>query len=242
LAFACRAKTQTPKTSSGVFAAVLGAEAAVVRSQFFSGTHAIACALFGVLRPGDTLLAVSGPPYDTLDEVIGSRRPSEGNGGAYGVKVAYDADGSAVEAAGSESDFAFGALPLDGSLKEWGIHYQEVNLTADGYFDLGAIDAALDSNPTVRLIHVQRSCGYQWRPSIPIAEIGKLCAHVKTRNAAQRAAAAASPAGGDADATSFKPLVVFVDNCYGELVEDVEPCAVGADLCAGSLIKNLGKP
>ena len=87
----------------------------------------------------------------------------------------------------------------------------------------------------VRLLHVQRSCGYQWRPSIPIAEIERLCVHIKVRNDARRAAAAVL-----GEEASFRPLVVFVDNCYGEFVEDLEPCAVGADLCAGSLIKNPG--
>ena len=82
---------------------------------------------------------------------------------------------------------------------------------------------------------MQRSCGYQWRPSIPIAEIERLCVHIKARNNARRTAAATL-----GEEATFQPLVVFVDNCYGEFVEDLEPCAVGADLCAGSLIKNLG--
>ena len=122
---------------------MLGADAALVRSQIFSGTHAIACALFGVLRPGDTMLAVSGPPYDTLEEVIGQRRPTEGSSSDSSC------DG---EISSEESPGPFAALPLDGNLKEWGIDYQEVNLTTDGYFNLPAIDAALYSNLKVNML------------------------------------------------------------------------------------------
>ena len=179
-----------------IVAKVLGAEAALVRLQLFSGTHAIASALFGALRPGDNMLCVSGHPYDTLEEVIGQRVGSQ--------------TGSYV-----------------GSLKDWGIGYKELDLTEVGVFDvafdLDAIDRELAADPRIKLIHVQRSCGYQWRRSIAIAEIGRLCNHIdvvyKKRG---------------------RNLVVFVDNCYGELVEDQEPCHVGADLVAGSLIKNLG--
>jgi len=164
-----------------VLARVLQAEAAAVRLQFVSGTHAIAAALFGVLRPGDRLLALTGRPYDTLEEVIGIR----GSG--------------------------------QGSLAEFGITYDELPLTSDGLVDEDGIAAAL-SVPT-RLVLIQRSCGYSWRPSLRIAQIERLVARVK-----------ALQPGCD----------VFVDNCYGELVEDREPTAVGADLIAGSLIKNLG--
>lgn len=164
-----------------VFARVLQAEAAAVRLQFVSGTHAIAAALFGVLRPGDRLLALTGRPYDTLEEVIGLR----GSG--------------------------------QGSLAEFGITYDEVPLTAAGLVDDGRIAEAL-AVPT-RLVLIQRSCGYSWRPSVGVEQIGRLIERVK----------ALQP---DCD--------VFVDNCYGELVEELEPTAVGADLIAGSLIKNLG--
>lgn len=164
-----------------VFARVLQAEAAAVRLQFVSGTHAIAAALFGVLRPGDRLLALTGRPYDTLEEVIGIR----GSG--------------------------------QGSLAEFGITYDEVPLTAAGLVDDGRIAEAL-AVPT-RLVLIQRSCGYSWRPSVGVEQIGRLIERVK----------ALQP---DCD--------VFVDNCYGELVEELEPTAVGADLIAGSLIKNLG--
>ncbi len=164
-----------------VFARVLQAEAAAVRLQFVSGTHAIAAALYGVLRPGDRLLALTGRPYDTLEEVIGIR----GNG--------------------------------QGSLAEFGIRYDELNLLPDGGIDWDGLEDAL-ALPT-RMVLIQRSCGYSWRPSLAVATIGRLAERVK----------------------ALQPgCVVFVDNCYGELVQEQEPTAVGADLIAGSLIKNLG--
>ena len=164
-----------------VFARVLQAEAAAVRMQFVSGTHAIAAALYGVLRPGDRLLAITGRPYDTLEEVIGIR----GSG--------------------------------QGSLAEFGIAYDELDLLADGSVNEEGIAAAL-AVPT-RMVLIQRSCGYSWRPSLTVAQIARLVERVK----------------------AIQPgCVVFVDNCYGELVELQEPTAVGADLMAGSLIKNLG--
>jgi cystathionine beta-lyase family protein involved in aluminum resistance len=168
-------------TLDRVFARVLQAEAAAVRLQFVSGTHAIAAALFGVLRPGDRLLALTGRPYDTLEEVIGLR----GSG--------------------------------QGSLAEFGITYDELPLTADGQVDEAGLAAAL-AIPT-RMVLIQRSRGYSWRPALQVAAIGQLCERVK----------------------ALQPqCLCFVDNCYGELVEEQEPPAVGADLIAGSLIKNLG--
>ena len=164
-----------------VFARVLGADKAAVRLQFVSGTHAIAAALFGVLRPGDRMLAITGRPYDTLEEVIGLRGAGQG------------------------------------SLAEFGVRYDERDLKADGSVDLQALDEALEQ-PT-RLILIQRSCGYSWRPSLSIAEIEAVCQHIHARQ---------------------PDCVCFVDNCYGELVEEREPSEVGADLIAGSLIKNLG--
>ena len=164
-----------------VFARVLQAEAAAVRLQFVSGTHAIAAALYGVLRPGDRLLALTGRPYDTLEEVIGIR--GEGQG----------------------------------SLAEFGVAYDELDLLPDGSVDEAGIAEAL-AQPT-RMVLIQRSCGYSWRPSLTVAQIGRLVERVK----------------------AIQPgCLVFVDNCYGELVELQEPTAVGADLMAGSLIKNLG--
>ena len=164
-----------------VFARVLQAEAAAVRLQFVSGTHAIAAALYGVLRPGDRLLALTGRPYDTLEEVIGIR--GEGQG----------------------------------SLAEFGIAYDELDLLPDGTVNEAGIAEALA--PPTRMVLIQRSCGYSWRPSLTVEQIGRLVEQVK----------------------AIQPgCLVVVDNCYGELVELLEPTAVGADLMAGSLIKNLG--
>ena len=164
-----------------VFARVLGAEAAAVRLQFVSGTHAIAAALFGVLRPGERMLSITGRPYDTLEEVIGLR--GEGQG----------------------------------SLRDFGVQYEELPLLDSGAVDEAALDAALDTPR--RLVLIQRSCGYSWRPSLSIDTIGRLCERIHARQ---------------------PDCVCFVDNCYGELVEEREPPEVGADLVAGSLIKNLG--
>jgi cystathionine beta-lyase family protein involved in aluminum resistance len=164
-----------------VLARLLQAEAAALRLQFVSGTHAIAAALFGILRPGDRLLALTGRPYDTLEEVIGLR----GSG--------------------------------QGSLIEFGIAYAELPLTSSGLVDEDGLAEALA--PPTRLVLIQRSRGYSWRPALSVAQIGQLVERVR----------------------ALQPgCLVFVDNCYGELVEDQEPTAVGADLIAGSLIKNLG--
>ncbi|HBE50308.1 MAG TPA: aluminum resistance family protein, partial [Cyanobacteria bacterium UBA11369] len=164
-----------------VFADVMGAEAAAVRVQFVSGTHAIACALYGVLRPGDEMLSVVGSPYDTLEEVIGLRGQGQG------------------------------------SLRDFGIQYRELPLTGEGIVDWNALSTAIKDN--TRLVLIQRSCGYSWRPSLSIAEIEKIVYLVKQQN---------------------PNTVCFVDNCYGEFIETQEPTHVGADLMAGSLIKNPG--
>lgn len=164
-----------------VFAEVMGAEAAAVRVQFVSGTHAIASALYGVLRPGDELLAVAGAPYDTLEEVIGLRGENQG------------------------------------SLKDFGIRYRQLDLTVAGEIDWQGLSQAI--RPETRLVLIQRSCGYSWRSSLSIDEIEKIVQLVKRQNS---------------------DTVCFVDNCYGEFVADREPTAVGADLMAGSLIKNPG--
>jgi cystathionine beta-lyase family protein involved in aluminum resistance len=164
-----------------VFARVLGAEAAAVRLQFVSGTHAIAAALFGVLRPGDRLLSITGRPYDTLEEVIGLRGKGQG------------------------------------SLAEFGVAYDEIDLQPDGAVDQAALNQALEQ--PCRMVLIQRSCGYSWRPSVTVEQIAGLCERIHARQ---------------------PDCVVFVDNCYGELVQEQEPTAVGADLIAGSLIKNLG--
>ncbi|MDZ7956968.1 MAG: methionine gamma-lyase family protein [Aulosira sp. DedQUE10] len=169
------------ETLDKVFAEVMGAEAAAVRVQFVSGTHAIACALFGVLRPGDEMLAVVGSPYDTLEEVIGLRGQGQG------------------------------------SLIEFGINYRELDLTSDGSIDWQALSTNVGD--LTRLVLIQRSCGYSWRPSLSIADIEKIVQLVKQQN---------------------PHTVCFVDNCYGEFIETKEPTDVGADLMAGSLIKNPG--
>jgi cystathionine beta-lyase family protein involved in aluminum resistance len=169
------------ETLDRVFADVMGAETAAVRVQFVSGTHAIVCALFGVLRPGDEMLSVVGAPYDTLEEAIGTR--GEGQG----------------------------------SLKDFGVSYRELALTEEGLIDWEGLSQAI--RPETRLVLIQRSCGYAWRPSVSIADIGRIVETVKHQN---------------------PNTVCFVDNCYGEFIEDREPPAVGADLVAGSLIKNPG--
>ncbi|AFY73361.1 cystathionine beta-lyase family protein involved in aluminum resistance [Synechococcus sp. PCC 7502] len=164
-----------------VFAQVLGAESAAIRVQFVSGTHAIACCLFGILRPGDELLSLVGAPYDTLEEVIGQH----GSG--------------------------------QGSLREFGISYRQVDLTESGEVDWDAVAIAV--KPETKMVLIQRSCGYAWRSSLSIPEIERIIKLVKQQN---------------------PNVVCFVDNCYGEFVADFEPTQVGADLIAGSLIKNLG--
>ena len=169
------------QTLDQVFAQVMGAEAAAVRVQFVSGTHAIACCLFGVLRPGDEMLAVVGAPYDTLEEVIGLRGSHQG------------------------------------SLRDFGIDYRELSLTPSGTVDWQALGESVRNN--TRLVLIQRSCGYSWRPSLSIADIEKIVQLVKQQN---------------------PHTICFVDNCYGEFIENQEPLAVGADLIAGSLIKNPG--
>jgi cystathionine beta-lyase family protein involved in aluminum resistance len=168
-------------TLEKIYAQVFGAEAGLVRPQIISGTHAISIALFGVLRPGDELLYITGKPYDTLEEIVGLR----GNG--------------------------------SGSLKEFGISYQSVDLLHSGGIDYVAVEKAM--KPNTKMIGIQRSKGYATRPSFTIEEIREMIRFVKEIN---------------------PNVVVFVDNCYGEFVEELEPCHVGADLMAGSLIKNPG--
>ncbi len=169
------------ETLDRVFARIVGAESAAVRVQFVSGTHAIACALFGILRPGDEMLAVAGTPYDTLEEVIGLRGTSSG------------------------------------SLAEFNIGYRELPLSNRKTIDWDGLLTAIKDN--TRLVLIQRSCGYSWRESLSIEAIAQIVTIVKQQN---------------------PNTVCFVDNCYGELIENLEPTAVGADLMAGSLIKNPG--
>jgi cystathionine beta-lyase family protein involved in aluminum resistance len=168
-------------TLEKVYADVFGAEAALVRPQIISGTHAIALSLFGVLRPGDELLYITGKPYDTLEEIVGIRGTGEG------------------------------------SLKEYNITYQHVDLTAQGTINFDAVQSALSEK--TKMIGIQRSKGYADRPSFTVDEIKEMIEFVKGIN---------------------KELIVFVDNCYGEFVEQTEPIEAGADIIAGSLIKNPG--
>ncbi|MDQ8733764.1 methionine gamma-lyase family protein [Paenibacillus sp. LHD-38] len=164
-----------------VYADVMGAEAAIVRPHFVSGTHTISCALFGVLRPGDELLYVTGRPYDTLHKVIG--KPGDGQG----------------------------------SLQDFGIKYSEVPLLENGGLDWNQIEQAI--NVKTKVIGIQRSRGYDWRASFTVSEIEAIVQRVK----------------------AIKPdVIVFVDNCYGEFTELLEPTQVGVDIMAGSLIKNPG--
>jgi cystathionine beta-lyase family protein involved in aluminum resistance len=169
------------ETLEKIYAEVFGGEAGLVRPQIISGTHAISIALFGILRPGDELLYITGKPYDTLEEIVGIR----GTG--------------------------------NGSLKEFGISYNTVNLTEQGEIDWKAVERAI--KPETKMIGIQRSKGYATRPSFTVEEIGEMVKFVREIK---------------------QDVVVFVDNCYGEFVEDIEPCHVGADLMAGSLIKNPG--
>ena len=162
-----------------IFSYVLDSEDALVRTQIISGTHAISTALFAILRPGDTLLAISGTPYDTLHEVIGIK-------------------------------------PNNSSLISYGIKYKEVNLI-DNDFDYDKIEEEL-KNP-IKAIHIQRSRGYSLRDSLTIDKLEKVIKFIKNIN---------------------KDVIIFVDNCYCEFVETTTPTFVGADLMAGSLIKNLG--
>lgn len=166
-----------------VFADVFKAEKAIARIHFASGTHTLACVLFGNLRPNDKLLSVVGAPYDTMQEVIGTMGDEE---------------------------------TKEDSLIAHGIIYDEVPLK-DNDVDLEGIEKAVDES--VKMVLIQRSKGYSTRKSLTVDTIGKICEIVKKKN---------------------PNCICFVDNCYGEFVEDKEPIEVGADIIAGSLIKNPG--
>lgn len=169
-------------TLDRVFADCVGAEDAIIRHSFASGTSTLTVALFGILRPGDKVLVLTGRPYDTIIGVFGF----EGH--------------------------------TDGSLADFGIEYNQIDLLPDGTPDLNAIRAEL-SWGNYKMAYIQRSRGYSLRPSLTIEKIEELC----------RAVRETSP-----------DTVIMVDNCYGEFVETLEPTQVGADLMAGSLIKNAG--
>ena len=168
-------------TLDKIYAKVFDAEDALVRHNFVCGTHAIAVALFGVLRPGDTMLSVTGTPYDTLKGVIGLETESSG------------------------------------SLKEFNINYEQVELKPDGTLNFEAIKNKVSSK--IKMVYLQRSRGYTLRPSLFPEDIKKVCDIVKSK---------------------CPNCIVMVDNCYGEFVRKCEPTSFGVDLIAGSLIKNPG--
>ena len=163
-----------------LYAKVFAAESALVRTQFVSGTHALATVLFGILRPGDKLVSLTGTPYDTMQTVIGHTASSSG------------------------------------SLKEYGILYDELPLN-EGRVDVERIADVLDER--TKMVLIQRSRGYSRRPTLLIEDIREICNQVHR----------------------LRPdCICFVDNCYGEFVESLEPTQAGADIMAGSLIKNPG--
>ena len=164
-----------------IYAEIFKTEAALVRSQFVSGTHALAVALLGNLRPGDELVGLTGTPYDTMQSIIG-----------YPVKT-------------------------KGSLVDLGVTYKELPMSGE-HVDLEAVKKIVTKN--TKMVHIQRSCGYSsLRKTISVAEIGRIIAAAKEVN---------------------PDVIAYVDNCYGEFIEKQEPTEVGADIMAGSLIKNLG--
>ena len=167
-----------------MYAELFGGEAAYVRIQISAGTQAIAMSLFGVLRPGDEMLSVTGRPYDTLASTIG---------------ISED----------EHNDM--------GSLMDFGITYKEVPLHDDGSADLPAIVKAI--NDKTKLIYIQKSRGYTSRRCLCRDDLRSII---------------------ETSRKTKQDVIIFVDNCYGEFVEEQEPCSLGADLCAGSLIKNPG--
>lgn len=163
-----------------IYAHIFKSEAALVRNQFISGTHALTVALFALLRPGDTMLSITGKPYDTLDKVIG-------------------------------------IADNDSSLKSFGIDYEQIDLINDD-FDYDQIKDTL-LNKKIKLITIQRSKGYSLRKSISIEQLEKVINFIRTIK---------------------QEVCIMVDNCYCEFVSTKEPIEVGANICVGSLIKNLG--
>ncbi len=164
---------------------IFGTESAIIRAgALASGTHTLAVCLYGILRPNDVMLCVTGTPYDTLHSTIGLGGKNMG----------------------------------DGTLADFGVHYQQVDLTENDEIDYDAIEECA-KDKAVRMVYIQRSRGYSLRHTISIAEIENVCEIVHRVN---------------------KRAIVMVDNCYGEFTEKLEPTEVGADLIAGSLIKNAG--
>lgn len=165
-----------------IYANVFKAEDSLVRAQFISGTHALAITLSALLRPNDTMISITGAPYDTLQTVIG-----------------------------------IGENPSKSSLKAYGVKYEQIELI-NNEFDVEAIQERL-SRKDVKLIEIQRSRGYSTRKSINIEKIENVISKIREVN---------------------KDVIIMVDNCYGEFVEEKEPIEVGADVAVGSLMKNLG--
>lgn len=161
-----------------IYSDIFSSEDALVRREFISGSHAISTCLFGLLRPGDTFVSITGTPYDTMHEVIGIR-------------------------------------DNDSSLKSFGINYKEIDLI-DNDFNYDEIKKSLGN---IKMIYIQRSRGYSTRESIGINKLEKVIKLIKDIN---------------------NDIIIFVDNCYCEFVERKNPIEVGADVCVGSLIKNLG--
>jgi len=164
-----------------IYSHVFKAEDALVRTQMISGTHALAVTLFALLRPGDTMVSLTGAPYDTLQTVIGNSGNSKS------------------------------------SLKSFGIKYEQIELV-NNEFDINAIKERL-SKKDVKLVEIQRSRGYSTRKSLTIGKIENAIKAIREVN---------------------KDVIIMVDNCYGEFVEDREPIEIGADIAVGSLMKNLG--
>lgn len=167
-----------------MYANLFGAEAAYVRIQVTCGTQILVACLFGILKPGEEMLAVSGRPYDTLASALGVEKETD---------------------------------EFTGSLLDYGMKYNEVQLKEDGSPDLDAIRNAI--KPETKVVFLQKSKGYTSRRCLRADDIKAVVDLVKSIR---------------------EDIIVFVDNCYGEFVETQEPCALGADLCAGSLIKNAG--
>jgi cystathionine beta-lyase family protein involved in aluminum resistance len=167
-----------------VYARIFNCESALVRPHFVNGTHAIGAALFGNLRPNDTMMSVCGTPYDTLLNIIG-------------INVTEDI----------------------GSLKDYGVKYKQLELDHNFKVDIELMKNTLLNDESIKLIHIQRSTGYGWRKALLISEIEEIIKSAKAIN---------------------PNVICFVDNCYGEFIENAEPTDVGADLVAGSLIKNIG--
>jgi cystathionine beta-lyase family protein involved in aluminum resistance len=167
-----------------VYARIFNCESALVRPHFVNGTHAIGAALFGNLRPGDTMLSVCGSPYDTLHNIIGISNKEN-----------------------------------IGSLREYGVKYRQVDLLEDGSIDFSSIKEILENDSSIKLVHIQRSTGYGWRKALLLEQLKEIIDFIKL----------------------IRPdSICFVDNCYGEFIHTMEPTDVGADLIAGSLIKNIG--